>query len=174
MNPLGRIHRIVEVLLRLLEIVPKFKDRDTSVVLIKQLVHLLTHVTSQEIQRPLLKLISPAFEIVLDKELIYALGTEFEFKAKNAHEVIVNRLQSRYDGKFDLALLDDLRPFFRAAFKHKNREIRNKTHQMWQLTFAAANIEEKDIPNDINDLLKEILEGNNSLSVCITFEQCKF
>ena len=45
---------------------------------------------------------------------------------------------------------------------------------MWQLTFAAANIEEKDIPNDINDLLKEILEGNNSLSVCITFEQCKF
>ena len=71
----------------------------------------------------------------------------------------------RYDGKFDLHLLDDLRPFFRASLRHKNREIRNKTHQMWQLTFGASIIDEKDIPNDINDLLKETQEENTSLSV---------
>ena len=94
-NPLGRLYRIVEVLIRLLEVTPKFKDRETSLILIKQLVHLLTHVTSQSIQRPLLKLISPVFEVILEKELIFALGTEFESKVKTAHEVIVNRLQSR-------------------------------------------------------------------------------
>ena len=74
----------------------------------------------------------------------------------------------RYDGKFDLSLLDDLRPFFRASLKHKNREIRNKTHQMWQLTFAGSITDEKDIPNDISDLLKETEKSleNTSLSVC--------
>ena len=92
---MGRLYRIVEVLLKLLETTPKFKDRDTSLVLIKQLVHLLTNVTSQSIQRPLLKLVCPVFEVILDKELIYALGTEFESKVKICHEIIVNRLQSR-------------------------------------------------------------------------------
>ena len=73
----------------------------------------------------------------------------------------------RYDGKFDLSLLDDLRPFFRASLKHKNREIRNKTHQMWQLTFAGSITDEKDIPNDISDLLKETEKSlETSLSVC--------
>ena len=36
---------------------------------------------------------------------------------------------------------------------------------MWQLTFGASIIDEKDIPNDINDLLKETQEENTSLSV---------
>ena len=39
---------------------------------------------------------------------------------------------------------------------------------MWQLTFAGSITDEKDIPNDISDLLKETEKSleNTSLSVC--------
>ena len=38
---------------------------------------------------------------------------------------------------------------------------------MWQLTFAGSITDEKDIPNDISDLLKETEKSlENSLSVC--------
>ena len=42
---------------------------------------------------------------------------------------------------------------------------------MWQLTFAGSITDEKDIPNDISDLLKETEKSlENSLSVC-SFEK---
>ena len=43
---------------------------------------------------------------------------------------------------------------------------------MWQLTFAGSITDEKDIPNDISDLLKETEKSleNTSLSVC-SFEK---
>ena len=38
---------------------------------------------------------------------------------------------------------------------------------MWQLTFAGSITDEKDIPNDISDLLKETEKSlETSLSVC--------
>ena len=163
MNPLGKMYHIVQVLVKLLSNVSKFKDRKTAVVLAEQLVLILSHVTSQPLQQPLLKLICPVFTVILEKDQMFTNGPEFESKVKNAHDVIVNRLQSRYEGKFDKTLLEDLRPLLKVSLKHKNRDIKNKTHQMWQLTFASA-LAEKDIPNEIKDLLKDPSELSTSNS----------
>ena len=160
LNPLGRLYKIIDSLIKLLGYIPKFSsDKSTSVILVGQLVQILSQMS---INRPLLKLICPIFTTILDKELMFSMGYEFETKVKNVHEILINRLQSRYDGAFDLPLLEDLKPFLKASLAHKNQDIKSKTHQMWQLTFGASLKDE--IPSEFKDFFQVNLEESQSLS----------
>jgi hypothetical protein len=158
-NPLGRLHKVLEVLVHLVELIPLLKERTTSMALVQQLLQVLNQVTCHQIQRPLLRLLAPAFVILLNKPLCDSLGQKFEHQVKSVHELAVNKLQARYDGPFDAELLSELKAFVKSALNHPSRDIKSRTFQMWQLTFGAS-LKDADIPKEISNLLKLSHEFN--------------
>ncbi len=147
------VPKITSVVVALIEMLPQMKDKTAATNIVQQLGHLTSSITHVDMQKLLFKQVSPALEVILNKSLMDSQGKKFESAVKVVFDSVVNRLQSRYEGPFDLEFLANLQPFFKASLGHKKRDIKSKAHQMWQLTFAPV-LKEDEIPNGIKDLLK--------------------
>ena len=152
------VPKITSVLVSLVNLIPKFKDKNTTYNLVQQLGHLTSSITNLDMQKPLFKQVSPAFEVILNKSLMDQQGKKYESQIKVVFDGVINRLQSRYEGPFDVEFLEALKPFLSACLQHKKRDIQSKAHQMWQLTFGSV-LKDDEIPNDIKDMLKTDAES---------------
>ena len=158
-NNQNKLSKIVQVLTKLIETMPKFKDKKAANSLANQLAFVISQTTNSKIFAAMLKQLSPAIATLLS--LYSNIDTKFEASVKKIHEMFVTKIQSRIEGAYDLELLDNLKPFLLESLGHKKREIKTKTHQMWLLTFGVS-IEASKIPNDLKDLIK--VQSETSLS----------
>ena len=166
------VPKITSVVVALVKLLPQMKDKTAATNIVQHLGHLTSSITHVDMQKLLFKQVSPALEVILNKSLMDSQGKKFESAIKVVFDSVVNRLQSRYEGPFDLEFLTCLQPFFKASLGHKKRDIKSKAHQMWQLTFAPV-LKDDEIPNAIKDLLKasqndESLKSSQSMTQSFT------
>ena len=119
--------------------------------LCQHLAHLVAHLKDPEVIVPVLKLATPALIAMLDKP-VFSSGLESQ--VKQLHEHMVNQFQARFQGKYTPELLEELEPFVAAGMRHFNREVKTRTLQMWQLTFANA-LTKDQVPTDVRRALDD-------------------